>query len=73
MQNGYPKQECTSYSLETTSTIKNTVVSAMDVRQRIVDFVSIAVIRRNLEDETGSDSALLTKNVLVPRKSYLLM
>ena len=49
------------------------MVSAMDVRQRIVDFVSIAVIRRNLEDETGSDSALLTKNVLVPRKSYLLM
>ena len=31
------------------------------------------MIRRNLEDQTGSDSAVLTKNALVPRKTYLLM
>ena len=42
------------------------MVSAMDVRQRIA---SIAVIRRNLEHQTGSDSAVLTKNALVPRKN----
>lgn len=55
----------------------NDVGSALAVKQMTVGYVSSAVTRRNLEDQTGSGNVVSRKDALSPRivqqKSTLLL